>query len=210
MDLRTRIKTIKAQEMEKAARAASLGNISALGLHTRQVEKLDKLEREYEEIDRALAAIEAGTTAPLDPAKPQWASAKKRGQMAREEFVRTAREKGYGLEHYKGVLYTNGADKIIGIAYASERCEKRWWLGLPLEDYHAFVLLCENKQGHVTRFVFPKEFYNQHRHDFSRKKDGSGVEFNIALAEGRYVLKVPGHRPGVSINIYINKFQYLH
>lgn len=209
MDLGTRIERLKEKEMRKVEQAASQGDVAALVSHTRRVEKLDSLETQYKEIERTVNAIQNGSNADACSPTLREMSAKAKGDIRREEFVDAIQKQGYEINHYKKhVLYTIAPDKIIGIAYASEVQPNKWWLGLPVENYHAFVLLCENEQGLVNRFIFPKTFYNEHRSKFSRDQDGKQLKFNIMLQNGRYALKIPSHRD-IYINIYLDKLEHL-
>src|SRR5699024_11801683 len=58
-------------------------------------------------------------------------TARQKGKLRREEFISDLEKSGIELNRVKGSLFKTKTGKRVGVAYASERQEDRWFLGLP-------------------------------------------------------------------------------
>lgn len=150
---------------------------------------------------------------PLNNLSDNLLSKKELGEQKRELFIHKLHEKGIYLNNIKGSLYENKNGEIIGIAsssYSNYQKYKRWWLGLPMKDYHAFILLCEQEDENLLPFIFPKEFYNKYKFYISRDKSQKQLKFPIFFKLGKYTLKIPNIENGnILIDKYINNFKCL-
>jgi hypothetical protein len=137
-------------------------------------------------------------------------TAKERGQQAKVAFLMDAHKRGFNLRQERGALYRTESQGLVGIAYASERREGRWFLGLPVlnGNYHAIVLLCKTSNGEMKRFVLPKHFYSRYKDGFS-ESDGQ-IKFNVRRGYGSsFQMLIPG-AGSVSVEEFIDKYDGLN
>jgi len=198
------------------------GKTEAIVSGAKDLEVLDRLEKRYRELEMAVAAFTQKEVVSTDqqnfskslrekeevgspPRESFVQNAREKGKAHRNRFVQSVKEKGIRLTHHRGPLFKDPTGGLIGIAYASERLPNRWWLGLPVESYKAIVLICENDCSEVVSFVFPFSFCQEHRDAFGTDKHAKQFKFNVSLADGLYLLSLPGRNP-IVINNYMNKF----
>ncbi len=184
--------------------ALRIGKTGAIVSGAKDLEVLDRLEKQYREMQMAVAALAQKELVSIDPQNPV-KSPKEKGKAQRERFVQKAKEKGLILIHHRGPLFKDPSGELIGIAYASECKPNRWWLGLPVESYNEIVLICESNCSEVVSFVFPFSFCQEHRGTFGTDKHAKQFKFNVSLTNGLYLLLLPGCNP-IVINDYMNKF----
>lgn len=209
MDIGNQIQQLKNQKLKAIEEAAKSGNVQSILLHTKAIEKLEKMQKDYGELSISLELLKQNPTSPASSDINPLISHKKRGQLKRAEFVKEAFAQGIEMIHIKGQKYKINNNGFVGIAYASERSPSpnKWFLGLPSDNSMAMVLLCDDEYNKTTTFVFSKEFYEKYKNQFSKDHFGQ-YKFNIALREGRYTMKLP-HIDDIYINEYISKFQNL-
>ena len=204
MEIQTRIAKLKDEKMSQIQDAAKCGDTSTVVSISRTVETIEKLQKKLDEILIALATLERVGNKQESSLIDLGISYKGKGRIRRAEFVEALKGRGVEATQIKGVLWEIGENKVVGIAYASERSHNKWFLGLPRKDYHAVILLCEDEYGSVINFIFPEEFYQTYEHDFSEDQNGQ-LKFNITLSNGGYKMKIP-RKEDVYINAYIDSF----
>jgi hypothetical protein len=208
MDIQQSIVAERTIRLKEIAEAALRGDTSRISANAKVLEQLDRLQQRYVQLSEEFRSIGSNEKPNPRSSLPDEMSAKARGRMFRDEIIEEIRKLGHTVHRERGVLCTMAPDKLLGIAYASEIQPRKWWLGLPIETYHAFVLLCENEHKEMTRFIFPRAFYDKHSDKFSRDSAKNQLKFNIELRDGLYTMKIPG-QGDVPINSYIDKFEHL-
>jgi hypothetical protein len=131
------------------------------------------------------------------------AISRKKGKCEREKFIAEAKSRGKSVASKKGALYYDSRGGLMGLAFATERQSDRWFLGLKDENFVTIVLICEDVNHTVRRFVLPPDFCKRISKDLSRDQLGN-VKFNV-YREGRsYFLSIVGQN--LEITKYIDFF----
>jgi hypothetical protein len=126
-----------------------------------------------------------------------------KGKLERDKFLKDVRSHGKHLIPIRGTVYHNSHGQRIGLAFATERQSDRWFLGLKDENFVTIVLICEDVNHTVRRFVLPPDFCKRISKDLSRDQLGN-VKFNV-YREGRsYFLSIVGQN--LEITKYIDFF----
>ncbi|MCK4716198.1 MAG: hypothetical protein KAT54_05280 [Candidatus Marinimicrobia bacterium] len=131
-------------------------------------------------------------------------TARQKGELARNAFVGMANKKGYSIQKYRGICYKGINNTLIGIAYASERQKRHWFLGLPKEEYDCIVLLCKHDKN-IARFIFDKHFVIKHFNNLSEDNKGQ-VKFNVVTDDYYHSFLTIPNEGRVNITDYIDKF----
>jgi hypothetical protein len=120
-------------------------------------------------------------------------SPKLKGNLRRKAFVDKLCNLGIKLTNVEGVLYKTETGKLIGIASATEskKWQGRWFLGLPIQNYDHFVLLCEKEDGKMLSFVIPKDFLRNYIQNISQSTKGD-YKFHVVRKDGKYCIQIPG------------------
>ena len=93
----------------------------------------------------------------------------------------------------RGVRYRSRRRNCVGIASATEneKYPNRWFLGLPPDKYDGFVLLCEDHEGRVHRFIAGSELAQEVLPRLSTDNVGQ-IKFHVTREGSRFNLDVPG------------------
>ena len=137
------------------------------------------------------------------------AGSRQRGREKREKWVMTAmRNPGVRLRRLGEITYETASGKRVGIPYASEAAQRTypWWLGLPDEQPHFVVLLCETETGELIDFVLDHRCVSQVWGSLSRDTNHhvkfhvrrSGPSWELKLKDGPLVQLNEYHRPGAA------------
>lgn len=215
MDLKSQIAKLKEEKLARIREAASERLTEVVIAESKDVEEIERLEKELKGIEIALDNIEKKRSSrPIDIPDlekediPPKKRGKKRGHEKRAGFVEKIKARGIDCRLRKGVTYDINNRAITGIAYSSETRPNRWWLGLPARDFDAIVLLCEKSSGEIKNFILPKQFIQRCLPNLSRDEENNQVKFNVFFKNGRYQIKIP-HGDHVDINDYIDCFENL-
>jgi hypothetical protein len=221
MDLKERVLQIKKKALGEIEVSARMGDTQKIIANTKVVEESEKLLRRWEEMCRAVEFLEKGAPSKdrqvggLSPSPAQNKeldddlTPRVRGEMRRKELLNYLSMIGIHLLHKHGSLYQTRNNEIVGIAYASERRPNRWFLGLPDQDYHTVVLMCDkDKRGDDSKvnFILPRLLYDQVRPQLSKVNDQ--VKFNIVIRRNSYMLLIPNGDP-INIDNYIDLYDSL-
>ncbi len=115
---------------------------------------------------------------------------RQRGSTQRERFIIKIGNMGIALLSHSGKTVFKSRDgKVIGVSYASERSHNRWFLGAPVADYDALVLLCERENGTVEEIILPGRLIEQKRTSLESQNQ---LKFNVTLQDGSFYLLIPG------------------
>ncbi len=203
MDIVSRITKMKAEILIEITKSAKAGDTSAIVSSSAYLQTLERCQKQAEDILRTLDRLERGEILSVvdlpSPSNPNFSN-KKKGEMHRNALVNKLQEQGIDIHQIKGVRYCINPDLKVGIAFASEVSPDKWWLGLPRDDYYAFVLICKNEKGSTANFIFPRSFYEEHASTFSVDANGQ-VKFNIRLRNNFYCMKLPGQK-----EIYLTEY----
>jgi hypothetical protein len=195
MSLVDRMQDARQERLQVVQDAAVRGDVVSLVAATKELERIDLLlkQRDAWEQDatKLLDALKGGNVVSPTCADNRGPSAKARGRMARNQFIADCNRRGMKTEHIRGQVW-RVSDKTVVVPYASECRPNRWFFGIPMENYDAVVLMCEASDQRVTTFVIPREFYQQHKNSFSRDGAGKQLKLNVAVADGRYTIVIPG------------------
>lgn len=221
MDIINKIASLKNATKIKIEDALKNNQTGFIVAAAKDLDLLERLEKQAEDIKHSLEQFEQQNkeTKNFDGySAPKRISNKIRlqgdktfkqiGKEKRQAFIEEANKKGIILTLEKGLLYRNNSGGLVGIAYASERSENRWFLGLPNKEYNTIVFICENNFLKKTYFIFPSTFCKKYKDKFSTDKKRYQCKFNISCKNGMYTLTIPDIKP-IAINEYINKFDNL-
>lgn len=213
MDLEARIQKAKQKGIQAVQDAARRGDISSVVAISRELEQIEAVlkrkEALMEEARRLLDVLDGKSVTPPAVDENLGPSQKAKGRAMRERFIAECEKRGIRTERIRGQIW-RVSGKTVVIAYASERPSRpnRWFLGVPVGEYDAVVLICEDSDQKVTTFVIPREFYEQHRNNISRDSGGQQLKLNVAEANGRYSIVIPGEGT-FTINPYIDAIECL-
>lgn len=206
---------LKDNIMESIKSAASSGDSQQVLAETARLSRIDVLIERQEALDKEVQALT--TTTPQSepevsnprerlPRSLDKDSPRQRGNKRRSEFVGICSSKGFKLTPIKGALFQNARAETIGIAYASERKENGWFLGLPSQEFNHAVLLCENNNCKIIAICLPCEFFQKYG-DYLSKSKGQ-TKFNVRLRTGHHFLTIPDIGP-VQVDEYVNKPEHV-
>jgi hypothetical protein len=209
MSLENDILNLKEEALRRINTAVANRDIATISKESRHLEEIEKFEKQIAGIRTVvnrLNTVGSKDSEMVISSRSIRLVGRKRGRETREEIVNWLRGQGKQVFHRQGPLYeVNG--KLVGIAYASERpnTPNKWWLGLKAAQYDSFVLICEDEYQKVTKFIFPKAFYEKYRDHFSQSENGAQIKFNIWLRDHRFTMQIPMYGD-VPIDIYIDAF----
>lgn len=204
MELNVRISRLKSITLKRIEESAKKGDTASIFSNTAAVEEVERLEKKLNEIVVALENVEKRTnstsnaareilhsqqTSNLIEALVVESSPREVGKIRRKEFIRELSMLGTQLYHAGGCIYKTKTQNLVGIAYASERKPNRWFLGLPIKDYYAVILLCERGNGTILKFVLPKVFLIDKKEHISNA-DGN-FKYNIVSRHGEFSIRIP-------------------
>ena len=219
MEYYERILKIKSKAHNNIKEAAHLEKTEEVIANTRILEEVKRLENSLDASLKSLEQkfennilkevhIENENISGVNSVKKY--SAKEKGNLRRENFIRKLENLGINLIKEKGVIYRTQNGNRIGIASASELLRKKeyWFLGLPNKNYDTVVLICESSKGKVFNFILPKYIYEQNENKFSRDSTNEQLKFNISFRNGNFQMIIPQVDP-ISINDYIDNISAL-
>ena len=94
-----------------------------------------------------------------------------------------------------GVWITQNKRRVF-VAAASELVEREVWeFSVKPKSYEVLVLLCWDRDFIVHDFVVPQKLYVEAWTKAKKAAKNGNIEFNVTLAEGRYVLQLPDSTP---------------
>ena len=218
MSLRDEITHLRESILQRVELAARTGSARDVVDSSRLLEATEELLGSYNSVESRLQEIKSkvnGTqaveTTPQIPPSPTGLGAKAKGKQRRQVFLEDAKSRGIAMTQLKGVCYRSSKHcRRVGIASASENDKypnrsNRWFLGLPLDSYDGFVLLCEDRTGQVHRFIAGIDFSREVLPKLSRDKDTGQIKFHVTRDGGCFCLHVPGSERQ-SINALLERF----
>lgn len=131
-------------------------------------------------------------------------SPRETGKLQRRSFLSKLESKGIRLLPKKGALYTTPDDGIAAIGFATERRKGRFFLGVPIKNYRAVVLLCQRDNKETLEFVLPGDLIDSLRQELENRGQ---FKFNIIVDDNKYYLGVRG---GKRINLTDYQSHYDH
>lgn len=208
MDMVGRILLLKKVKKNDIEAALKNNRTDILKMAVNDLERLEQLERQYNEITTAVSSFEKKSHDNNDEFRDIYKSPKQIGKHERMMFIKEASKRGKILTEERGPLCRNISGGLIGIAYASERNPNRWFLGLPKKAYHNIVFICKSSTEKTIYFILPRNFYEIYQSEFQIDNKQTQFKFNISLKKnGRYILATKSKT--VEINNYIDKFDNL-
>lgn len=130
---------------------------------------------------------------------------REKGRRYRRILLKQLESEGIFLTRIRENIYNNSKGETIGIPYSSEQRPNEWFLGLPENNYHYLIFLCE-KDSHLLSFIIPKRFYEHI--NFSKCKRDGDMKFNITEMNNDYYLDSPG-KGKVPITEFLYNYQIL-
>lgn len=194
MDLYTRVLQLRNAALKKIEEAAQKGDTLTLFANTKTVEEverikknLDKLINSIDQLEKNIVTNPTSTTEKKTEINPT--SQREKGELQRIQLIQDLRTSGIILIQQKGSTYKTINQSLVGIAYASERRPNRWFLGLPQKVYYAIILLCEEKNGNLLKFVLPRNIYNGIEKHLSIVN--GQLKFNVFENNNEYYMTIP-------------------
>lgn len=221
---RETIERLRGEILRRVAEAANKGLTDEVGTLANLAKKCDAalemkrgLDAEVERIGEELKGMDHPRLAVLSPPivrSPAGAlkrhsrhtGSRQRGREKRENWVVSAmRNPGVRLRRLGEVTYETASGARVGIPYASEAPRRTypWWLGLPDEQPHYVVLLCETEAGELIDFVLDHRCVSQVWGSLSRSADHH-VKFHVRRSGPNWELKLRDG-PVVELNQYRGK-----
>jgi hypothetical protein len=198
------------QLLEKKVRqkigAFALNKDPKLSQATRWVERAENIQKKYEGLLQEVSeSLHEGknllssnpiihppsVTSSQNDFDSETSGGKARGRQCRLAYVAKQARQGKPLTRVSGALYRNGANLVVGIAYANER-ENEWFLGLPADQFKEAVLLCETSDRIVQPIYLPENFIKKFERHLSVSRQYSQAKFNVYRQSGRFYLQVKG------------------
>lgn len=218
MSLRDEIALMRETVLERVQEAARNGSTRDVVSASRLLEATedllgiyDSVVTRFEDIKAQLngAPNRAGTEGTSDRPANGALSAKAKGEVRRQAFLRDAETRGISLTRIRGVRYSSPKLQRVGIASANESPDyrNRWFLGLAPDKYDGFVLLCEDLTGQVHRFIASSEVSRRVLPYLSRDSAGQ-LKFHVTRDKGRFYLDVPSSNQE-SIDGLLERFEDL-
>jgi len=133
-------------------------------------------------------------------------SRRRMGEKRRLELVEKLRLLRIHLLRLKGPIFMSPSGVRLGIAYASEAQEGKYFPGLPDAGFNHAILRCEAAGGEIADISLPKSFLSQYGPSLS--KSHGQVKFNVARRGREFFLIVPG-AGAVSVEAYRDDFTAL-
>lgn len=218
--MKQEIEKIKKRQMKALKKSVEAGDVHTIVLHTKIVEDVEymlnryiDLENSFKHLENKIKSFQTNKALPTESFSTQLSdsaiqdkplSNREIGALKRHEFVRDIKlHEDFTLLESKGAIFSTNSREAVGIAYASERQQNRWFLGLPDSDYYAFVLLCQPKIGGMKRFILPRDFYQRIRNHLSEKNNQ--LKFNVSKRKSRYYLSIP-NMGNIDISDYLENY----
>ncbi len=218
MDYDRKLSNLKKSLLGLIRKAATQNDSSGVVVHSKYLEEVEKLIEKAQNISDRIYDLEKRIFQKdnvIDSGKIKQSlpepvithiSAKAKGKIRRENFLKLLEEKGVSLSQIKGIIYKSAKSNKIGIASASERPEgNRWFLGLPPDDYDAIVLLCEDSQKRVYHIILPPSFVIKYRYEFSRDSNNQ-IKLNVLKENDKFLIMIPGHG-NIDVSNYLNNYE---
>jgi len=200
---------LKEKTLSAIQSAAASGDVSRIQAETARLSEIESLIQRQEAINQQLHLLSDTSSPPLISLRQAQISPplgkisnRKRGAQRRDDFVQECESKGIRLTQRKGALYENSRGEVVGIAYASERKDNAWFLGLPSQEIQHAVLICEFNDDQLFTVCLPKQFMERHLKSLSESK--GQVKFNVRTRRGQYFLVIP-MSGSVPIDEYVNR-----
>lgn len=200
-----KILSLRETTKTKIANALKDGNTETIVAAAKDLDLLERLEKQYKEIETAIISFAQKGSFNMGSSQNIKLSNIKIGEEERKVFIQELKKRNIILSKEKGQLYKDKLGGLVGIAYASECASDRWWLGLPNKKHRTIVLMCKNDCSKTTYFIFPYIFCERYQDEFGTDKKARQIKFNISLKNGIYTLRMPYSKP-ITINEYIDKF----
>lgn len=205
MNISDKILSLKETTKAKIAHALKNNRTEIVVAAAKELDLLDRLERQYKEIETAITSFDKQRNFNADEPQNINKSPKRIGKDERKIFIQEAFKRKKILSEEKGPLCRDKSDGLVGIAYASERNRNRWFLGLPKKEYSSIVFICKNNLLKIIYFILPCTFCERYQNDFDIDEKEIQYKFNIALKkDGRYILTMSSKT--LAINDYIDRF----
>ena len=133
--------------------------------------------------------------------------ARELGKKLRGVFLRKLKGEGVHLELIKGTtIYRTQSGKRVGIASATERQPRRWFLGLPAGGFDHAVLLCQREKGDLVEVLLPEKFFIKYGSSMSQSK--GQVKFNVVQRDNKFLVLVP-RTDGINATSFSNDHSFL-
>jgi hypothetical protein len=212
------VTALRAKLLEEIQTAAAAGDSGRVLAATNRLSTLEDLARRQAQIDSELAQFSSDLPTVPNGSNPHAVlqspahtprlgeSPRARGDRLRLEFVRQLNSQGHRLIQIRGALFRNRAGEHVGIAYANERKDRGWFLGLPEAAFHNAALLLESRSGRLTSICLPMSFFTKYGKQLSKSQ--GQVKFNVSQRGTHFVMPIPGAGQ-VSVDEYVNNYAAL-
>jgi len=191
-------------------------------LESEKLEKIEFLIKRHEQIVLELEELRGNNSksvVPTNSAKRKslgkntmqssstLALARELGKKQREVFLSKLEGEGIHLQLIKGsTIYRTQSGKRVGIASATERQPRRWFLGLPVGGFDHAVLLCQREKGDLVEVLLPENFFIEYGSSMSQSK--GQVKFNIVQRNSEFLVLVP-RTDGINATPFANDHSFL-
>lgn len=212
MDTQEKLKRIQSLLLDRLSSAVSNRDFATVSALSGLAKECETLEVELASLCRRVEAAEGtlndfwSKSTPFQQiaytADPPPLSAKAAAAQARGDWVMELRKQGLPLHGHR-TRFQTVRGRSVAVAFANERLENRWFLGLPDERTEIAVLLCKSVSGELHDIVLPVSDLHEVWGALSRSK--SGVKFNIKKDTYQFLLLVPGKNP-LDVTRYVGNY----
>lgn len=215
MDTEAKLQHIQSLLLDRLSSAASKRDFATVAALSGLAKECETLEVELASLSRRVEAAEIALNDSCSKSTPSqkhvWSaepsalSAKAVAAQARSEWVAGLKVQGI-LLHGHRTRFQTVRGQSVAVAFANERSENRWFLGLPDEHTEVAVLLCKSVTGELYDAVLPVSDLREVWRALGRSE--SGVKFNVKRDAGRFLLLVPGKTP-LDVTRYVGNYESL-
>ena len=208
---------LKEKALGEIRLAAESGNSQRIRAETARLTEIETLIDRQETLNRQVEVFsntDARTSSSHPVAEKErtvsllpTTSSRQTAKVRRSEFIKDCARKGIRLVPKKGTLYENSRQEVVGIAFATERKENAWFLGLPIRGLEHAVLICKPEEGPTFCVCLPSRFVQKYRSSLSKSK--GQVVFNVRREDGRHSLLIPS-AGRVPIDEYIDRPEHIN
>lgn len=198
MDIQAELKDAQSRLLDQLSSAASNRDIATVTALSGLAKECETLEVELASLCRRVEATKSALNGSWSKSTPSHdltysvgstTSAKATGTQARNAWVAGLRAQGISLHGHRRRFQT-ARGRSVAVAFATERSENRWFLGLPDEPTEVATLLCKSVTGELYDIVLPISDLREAWRALSRSHNE--VKFNVKRDASRFFLRVPG------------------
>ncbi len=215
MNTPAELKHVQSRLLDRLSSAVSNRDFATVAALSALAKECETLEVEFASLHRRVEAAENALNDSWSKSTPSQkltysavsltTSAKAAAAQARNAWVAGLRAQDISL-HGQRKRFQTARGRSVAVAFANERSENRWFLGLPDEPTEVAALLCKSVAGKLYDIVLPISDLREVWRALGRS--GKQVKFNVKKATSRFLLLVTGNEP-LDVTRYVGNYESL-